>query len=72
MTYRQSVIRTIKKILKMQGQVLFLSLVLIPDAWNVDVMAGALSGILDLEETLRMKAMYVETERQEVDFVMNV
>lgn len=47
----------------MQGQVLFLSLVLIPDAWNVDVMAGALSGILGLEETLRMKAMYVKTER---------
>lgn len=54
--------RSFKNILKVEGQVLFLLLILIPDIWNADVMAGALSCILGHEEMLRMKTEHVGME----------
>ena len=51
-----------KSILKMRGKPFFSSLVLIPDAWNADLMAGVLSATLGHEEPLSMEAMRARTE----------
>lgn len=38
-------------------------LVLIPHAWNADVMTGALLAILGLKETLKVETVLVKTEQ---------
>lgn len=35
-----------------------------PDAWNADVMAGALSATLDSEETLKMEGTFCFQNRK--------
>lgn len=51
---------------------MFSPLVLIPHAWNADVMAGALSAILGHKETLKVEAVLVKTEQEELGFLMNI
>lgn len=46
-------------------------LVLVPDAWNADVMAGTLLVILGHKETLKVEAVLVKTEWEELNFLMN-
>ena len=52
----------LRTFLKWRGKSFFLLLILIPDIWNADVMAGALSCILGHEEMLRMKTEHVGME----------
>ena len=48
--------------LKWRDKSFYLLVIFIPDIWNADVMAGALSYILGHEEMLRMKTMHVGME----------